>query len=94
MGFGGSVAAMLSSLKNNKNQLGKKDKYFNKKVDGYSDSYGKLVDHKKMSPYQMEEFKKKLKAERKNEQLTTYIWFVSALVIVVLLIVVILEYIF
>lgn len=60
MGFGGSAAAMIQSLKNNRNQLRKRDKYFDKDANPMGSSYGKLEDHKKMTPYEFKAFQKKL----------------------------------
>ncbi|UAB80323.1 hypothetical protein INR76_09355 [Marixanthomonas sp. SCSIO 43207] len=62
MGFGGSALAMIQTLKNNAKQLASRNKYFDKKTDSQS-VYGKFIDHKKMSPKEFEEFKKKLKTE-------------------------------
>jgi len=63
--MGGSAAAMIQSIRNNKKQLIKREGYFDKKTQSYS-SYGKLVDHKKMSPAQFSAFKQKSREDAKR----------------------------
>lgn len=85
MGFGGSVSAMIASIKANDALRAQRRSAF--KEGTYSKaSYGKFVDHKKMSPTDFAAFKEKLQKERKAEQLKTILLIVvSAIVAVVLL---------
>ena len=72
MGFGGSVAAMMQSLKANKAQLKNSRTYFEKDKN-YAKTYGDFVDHKKMTPDQFEAFKNKLQQEKKEHQKKVFI---------------------
>jgi hypothetical protein len=66
MGFGGSAAAMMQSIKLNKAQLKSSKSYFDKDKS-YAKAYGDFVDHKKMTPAQFEAFKSKLKKRGKRK---------------------------
>jgi len=82
MGFGGSVAAMIASIKANEAQRSQRRASY--KNGTYSKaSYGKFVDHKKMSPSDFAAFKEKLEKERKAEQLKTIILIVVSAIVAV-----------
>lgn len=72
MGFGGSAAAMIQSIRNNANQLAKRNNYFEKDVASKYGTSTKIVDYKKMSPAQFVAFKQKLKQNevRRQKRLT------------------------
>ncbi|MAY23578.1 MAG: hypothetical protein CMC74_12420 [Flavobacteriaceae bacterium] len=83
MGFGGSVAAMIASLKNNKRDrttLYDKDK---KGKNASGSSYGAFVDHKKMSPEEFKAFQQKLKEKKKAETKRQLILFGVIVLVVV-----------
>lgn len=86
MGFGGSALAMMQTLKNNAKQLAKRKRYFDKNKASYS-SYGKFVDHKKMSPKEFITFQEKLKAN--NRQNRRRLLFVFSAVMLLILAVII-----
>lgn len=67
MSFGGSVAAMLASLRHNKRE---RTSVFDKdrKEETPTNSYGKLEDHTKMEPYAFNQFKKSLESKAKKEK--------------------------
>jgi len=66
MGFGGSAAAMIQSLRNNKKQLATRERYFDKNKKQSNASYGEFVDHKKMSPYEFKSFQKQIRADERS----------------------------
>lgn len=72
MGFGGSAVAMIQSIRSNKNQLSKREGYFDKKNQSTS-AYGDFKDHKKMSPAQFAAFQKKTREEAKRLQRKQYV---------------------
>ena len=83
MGFGGSALAMMQTLRNNAKQLAKRERYFDKKVDSLDNGYGKIVDHKKMSPEQFEVFKQKLKQNEIRRQKHLAIVFGSIMLVII-----------
>ncbi len=83
MGFGGSAAAMVQSIRNNAKQLAKRDKYFEKDVASPNGNYGKIVDYKKMSPAQFEAFKQKLKENELRRQKNLAFVFGSVMLVIV-----------
>jgi Na+/phosphate symporter len=82
MGFGGSAAAMIQSLRNNKKQLRKREKYFEKDANPISHSYGKLEDHKKMTLYEFKAFQKKLQQEESRRMTRLILAFTSIMIII------------
>ncbi|MAP81378.1 MAG: hypothetical protein CL526_09850 [Aequorivita sp.] len=83
MGFGGSAAAMVQSIRNNAKQLAKRNNYFEKDVDSKYGTSTKIVDYKKMSPAQFEAFKQKLKENELRRQKNLAIVFGSVMLIIV-----------
>jgi len=65
MGFGGSVQAMITSLKNNKRD--RKTIYDDKNRPNDS-GYGKFESDKKLSPEDFKKFREQLKANRRRHQ--------------------------
>lgn len=87
MSFGGSVAAMLSSLRHNKRErVSRFDK--DKREKDVQGAYGKLEDHTQMDPYAFNQFKKKLEKEAKRESRQTII----ALVVITLIVIATMAY--
>ncbi len=70
MSFGGSVAAMLSSLRHNKRERVSRFDKEQRKKEEIQGMYGKLEDHTRMDPYAFGQFKKKLEREAKKEEQT------------------------
>ena len=86
MGFGGSVAAMIASIKaNNAQRASRKANYRDLKSFG-SVGYGKFVDHKKMSPAAFTAFKEKLEAQKRLETKKTIILIVISVVVAISLV--------
>ena len=77
MGFGGSVAAMIASIKANNAQRANRKSNYKDSVKNGSVGYGKLIDHKKMSAPEFAAFKAKLIEKRKSE--TRRIWFLAGI---------------
>lgn len=82
MGFGGSVAAMMQSMKTNRAQLKKRDRYFDKEVN-HEKAYGDFTDHKKMSAAQFENFKAKLKQQEKERSRKLLIIFSVVMIVII-----------
>ena len=84
MGFVGSAAAMIQSIRGNRAQLNSKrrDGYFEKDVDKMV-SRGKFEDHKKMSPAQFAAFKAQVKQREADNLKRLTISFGIAVVIIV-----------
>jgi len=80
MSFGGSVAAMILSLKSNKRT---RISMFEKDVDKYQKMYGQFTDHKKMSPQAFALFKKRLKLQEQARKHRLYLIFASVMFVVV-----------
>ena len=91
MSFGGSALAMMQTLKNNAKQLAKRKGYFDKNKPSYS-TYGKFVDHKKMSPEDFEAFKLKLKKNELRRQIKLGVVSGIAVIIIVSTVVYFLYY--
>lgn len=72
MSFGGSVAAMIQSLKANKRT---RTTMFEKDFEKQQTIYGKFQDHKKMSSQAFELYRKRLQLEEQNSQRKFYITF-------------------
>jgi len=89
MGFGGSVHAMITSLKNNKR---KRTTLFEKEIIENNGAYGKFNDTKKMSPLEFRKFQDKLKEERKRSRRKFLIVYASVMTVVVALILYFLFY--
>ncbi|MCB0465613.1 MAG: hypothetical protein KDC78_08060 [Aequorivita sp.] len=83
MGFGGSAAAMIQSLRNNAKQLAKRNNYFEKDVPSKYGTSTKIVDYKKMAPEQFEAFKLKLRQNELRRQKHLAIVFGSIMSIIV-----------
>lgn len=66
MGFGGSVAAMLTSLKNNKRD---RKTAFDKETGKMRSTYGKFVDHKKLSAEDFAAFKLKMVKQKRRSRI-------------------------
>lgn len=92
MGFGGSAAAMIQSIRNNAKQLAKRDKYFEKDVTSSNGNYGKIIDHKKMSPEQFEAFKLKLRQNELRRQKNLAIVFGSIMLVIIAVLIYFLFY--
>ncbi|HBY66992.1 MAG: hypothetical protein CMC07_04585 [Flavobacteriaceae bacterium] len=92
MGFGGSALAMMQTLKNNAKQLAKRKRYFDKNKASYS-TYGKFVDHKKMSPEQFATFQKQLKENNANNRRRLLLVF-SAVMLLILAVIIYFLYFF
>ncbi|QIE60757.1 hypothetical protein G5B37_14690 [Rasiella rasia] len=73
MGFGGSVAAMLASIKANNAQLARRKANYRDSKSYGSVTYGKLEDHTKMSPTEFTAFKEKLAKEKRAESRKTMV---------------------
>ena len=83
MGFGGSAAAMLQSIRNNAKLLAKRNNYFEK---GVAKKYGtstKIIDYKKLSPAQFKAFKHKLKESEIRRQKTLAMIFGSVMLVII-----------
>ena len=84
MSFGGSVSAMISSLKNN--SRAKRKSYFDNKNNKYSnENEKKSVAYKKATPEQIAEIKNKLMKENKKERLKNIIFVIFALISIIML---------
>jgi hypothetical protein len=83
MGFGGSAAAMIQSIRNNAKQLAKRKKYFEKEVSSGYEKSTKIVDYKKMSAHKFEAFKQKLKENEARRQKNLALTFGSIMVVIV-----------
>lgn len=83
MGFGGSAAAMLQSLRNNAKQLAKRKKYFEKEVPAALKEHIKFTDYKKMPPAEFEAFKKKLKENELNRQKRLFFVFGGIMIVII-----------
>jgi len=79
MSFGGSVLAMITSLKNNKRS---RTSIFEKEILENKSNYSDFVDHKKMSPQELQKFRSALVAKRQKEQKKLLIIFTSIIVLV------------
>ena len=84
MGFGGSAAAMIQSIRNNAKQLAKRESYFEKDVETRYKNSPKIVDYKKMSPDKFAAFKQKLKENeyRRQRHLITVFGIIMLIIIV------------
>ena len=89
MGFGGSVHAMIVSLKKNKR---KRTTLFEKEVNENNGAYGKFIDTKKMSPIEFKRFQEKLKEERKNSRRKFLIVFTVSIIFVLAVLIYFLFY--
>lgn len=83
MGFGGSAAAMVQSIRNNAKQLTKQNRYFEKDVASKYEASTKIIDYKKMSPAQFEAFKQRLKENELHRQKRLAIIFGSVMLIII-----------
>lgn len=83
MGFGGSAAAMVQSIRNNAKQLAKRNNYFEKDVLSKYGTPAKVVDHKKMSPEQFEAFKKEIKQKELGRQKKLALIFGSIMLVII-----------
>jgi hypothetical protein len=82
MSFGGSVAGMITSLKNN--ARGKRVKKFDKKESlKYNISLKKLLK-KKATPGQLNDIKAKLEIENKKNRIKTLVILLSTFIILIL----------
>ncbi|MCR9182850.1 MAG: hypothetical protein NXH73_07985 [Flavobacteriaceae bacterium] len=89
MGFGGSVHAMIVSLKNNKR---KRTTLFEKEIIENNGAYGKFTDTKKMSSLEFKKFQEKLKEERKRSRRKFLIVFSLVLTVVLAVLIYFLFY--
>jgi hypothetical protein len=92
MGFGGSAAAMIQSLRSNAKQLAKRKNYFEKNPASKYGTSTKIVDYKKMSPAQFAAFKQKLKENELRRQKRLAFIFGSAMLVIVSVIIYFLFY--
>ncbi|MCG2417857.1 hypothetical protein K8089_02400 [Aequorivita sp. F47161] len=83
MGFGGSAAAMIQSIRSNAKQLAKRNNYFEKNPASKYGTSTKVVDYKKMSPAQFAAFKQKLKESELRRQKNVAIVFSSVMLVIV-----------
>ncbi len=83
MGFGGSAAAMIQSLRNNANQLAKRKNYFQKDVASKYGTSKKILDYKTMFPAKFEAFKQKLKENELRRQKHVTIVFSGVMLIII-----------
>ncbi|CAM3493368.1 hypothetical protein [Aequorivita lipolytica] len=83
MGFGGSAAAMVQSIRNNAKQLAKRNSYFEKDVPSKYGTSTKIVDYKRMSPAQFVAFKQKLKENELRRQKHLAIVFGSVMFVII-----------
>jgi hypothetical protein len=71
-GGAGHIFSMIASLKHNKRN---RKNLFDKNVEEHNENYGKIIDHRKMSPQQFEAFKLKLrKAELRRQKRLTLVF--------------------
>ena len=82
MGFGGSVGAMLTSLKNNKRT---RVNTFKKLKDYKSVDYGEGTIDKKATPHQLKEIREKLQKENRKKLIITILYFVISFTIIIVL---------
>lgn len=73
MGWGGSVSAMIQSLKNNKELLGSKREYHRTKVKVLQSSEKLKIKYKEATPEQLRTVRAKVKQERLFNKLKTVI---------------------
>lgn len=84
MSFGGSVHAMITTLKNNKRT---RETLFEKDIIENNSAYGKFSDTKKMSPLEFKKFQVKLFEERKRSRRKFLIVYSIIMIVVLSLIV-------
>ncbi|MEX0995614.1 MAG: hypothetical protein WDZ45_01035 [Flavobacteriaceae bacterium] len=89
MGFGGSVHAMIVSLKNNKRS---RTTLFEKDINKNNGAYTKFTDTKKMSPTEFRRFQEKLKEDRKRSKQKFLLVFIPIVSLLIGLIVYLLFY--
>lgn len=82
MGFGGSAAAMIESIRNNARQLSKRNNYFERGVYEKYETSTKIIDYKKMPPDEFEVFKKRLRDKEVRRLKRLGIVFGSLMVII------------
>ncbi len=83
MGFGGSVSAMISSLKNNKRS---RTSTFEKLKKYEKSTYKKELIEKKATPQQLKEIRERLQKENKRRRIKTIaVMVIFAIVLVALL---------
>ncbi|AFL81899.1 hypothetical protein Aeqsu_2441 [Aequorivita sublithincola DSM 14238] len=92
MGFGGSAAAMIQSIRNNAKQLANRKNYFEKDVSSKYGTSTKVVDYKKMSPAQFVAFKQKLKENELRRQKNLVFVFGSIMLVILAIIIYFLFY--
>ncbi len=83
MGFGGSAAAMVQSIRNNAKLLAKRNNYFEKGLAKKYKTSTKIIDYKKLSPAQFEAFKQKLKEDESRRQKKLAIVFGSVMLVII-----------
>lgn len=89
MSFGGSVHAMIVSLKNNKR---KRTTLFEKGIVENNGVYKKFTDTKKMSPDEFKRFREKLLEERKQSRKRFLMVFALAMIFFLALLIYFLFY--
>lgn len=82
MGFGGSVGAMITSLKNNKRS---RTSTFKKLKDYKNVDYGEGKIDKKATPHQLKEIREKLQKENRKKLINTILYFVISFTILIIL---------
>ena len=82
MSFGGSVGAMITSLKNNKRS---RVSTFKKLKDYKNVDYGEGTIDKKASPEQLKEIREKLQKENRKKLIITLLYFVISFAIIIVL---------
>lgn len=94
MGGEGSMAAMNSSLKYNRDQVKNRRNPFNKeKLEGFPNKYHKAIRIKQMSKVKLERLKLKLKEDRRQETLRIAFAILTSVGIALAIILTIIHYI-
>ncbi len=83
MGFGGSVQAMITSLKNNDRRRKKRKPFDKDKVGGYGESSKPEYDFPEATPEVLSEIRERLRKERKTRMIKIIIVTVALVIAVV-----------
>lgn len=76
MSYGGSVAAMISTLKNNRALLTKRDRYFRAKTNYLKTSNDLKITYRKATKEELRQVKEKLRVQKKSDKLKTVIFII------------------
>ncbi|WP_457617385.1 hypothetical protein [Lutibacter sp.] len=86
MSFGGSVSAMISSIKNN--TRAKRKTYFDRKTSSFRKRDKKnVLDEKKTTPEQLANIREKLAKENRKKSIKTALFIVFIAILIILLLV-------